>query len=139
MRALLIDRDLAILRLFCCTLQKRGYDVIGGRTFDEAKPLLSEHPDVIIMGLIPPPDAFDFLEFLQRERPSVLQRVLIVTAMPESVDELFEDVPVLHKPFELDAVLAAVDARAHAPGDGPLPRLPRRDEWQEVVAHTRWA
>lgn len=140
MRVLLIDDDLNHIVLFQAIFRRLHHDVLYARTATDGIGLLAHAPDVILLDLFMPPDhGFRVLEHLQREQSPLLHRVIILTAMPTLVDDLLGDLPVVHKPYDLDEVIRLVAQRATAPLDGPLPQLPRLHEWPDRVAGTRWA
>ena len=70
--------------------------------------------DAIVLDLmLPRCNGFEVLAFLRAERPSLLKRVVVITAASQRTLEAFDRAPIaalIHKPFELSDFLAAVDS-----------------------------
>src|SRR5947208_17185827 len=89
--ALVVDDDLALRGLFTTLLNRRGFDVDvasdGRVAFDQ----LSRHTySVILLDLMMPEvNGFELLDRLQRDSPSLLGRVIVMTgASQKQIDRV---------------------------------------------------
>lgn len=131
LRVLVVDDASSWRQLFHAVLQARGHDVLLAESASRAIELLDERPDVISLDLAMPPDhGFLVIEHLLRTDPERLRCVLVVTAMPTDVDMLLGGMTILHKPFELDAYVRAVEAAGQG---STAPQLSRLGEWRSLM------
>lgn len=127
--ALVAENDPGTRKLLHALLTRIGFDVDLVATGADALILLENvRYDAVILDLnVPQPDGIAILEHLIEAMPDVLCRVIILSAVPDArlavLAERFPSVPVLRKPFELDAVIEAAtrvsaDREPHVPS-GP--------------------
>jgi DNA-binding response OmpR family regulator len=102
--------DAPAIRLLCrVNLELDGHAVHEAATLDEAQAVLAvEDIDVVLLDVhVAGRDGFDLVRVLRRQRPGVPVVMLTGSAELESVRAEPADA-VLGKPFELDALRAAV-------------------------------
>ena len=108
-RRVLVVEDFAELRnLLVAGLRRVGYQVDGAASLTEAVTMTPECYDVLITDMSLG-DAFgtDLLELVRARDPSAACRCLLMTGGGLGPDPP-DDVPVLVKPFRIDALVAAV-------------------------------
>jgi DNA-binding response OmpR family regulator len=123
-RVLVAEDDPAMRDLLALVIQDRGYQVATVSTGSELRSLLSEpdpkgHFDLIVTDVkMPDGSGLDVIDQLRQHGDST--PALIVTAFPQ--DDIRQrardlEVRLLAKPFDLDALLSAVDwaIRSNAP------------------------
>jgi CheY-like chemotaxis protein len=93
--------------------------------FDAIAKLKNRQYAAIVLDLrMPHIDGFAVLDFLSAERPSMLERVLVVTAAltPRDIERVraYKVCGVIPKPFEVEELLDLVKGCAAADGDGGL-------------------
>jgi len=118
-----VDDDSRVLRAGARVLQGR-HRVLTARDGQEAIDLLmsGSNADVVVLELdIPECDGIELVEWLEKHRPDLAERVVIATAAQDR--ERFGDflrqrsLTVLNKPFRADALLRAIERfapKAHA-------------------------
>ena len=117
LRVLVVDDEPAIRELLSRSLGRRGHSVIEAREGAEALRLIEadQEIDVIVSDVrMPGLDGAALLARLRETRPELARRVVFITgdaisARPPILED--EDLPVVLKPFQLDAVAALVEAR----------------------------
>ena len=119
-RVLVVDDDHAIRGFLSETLIDEGYDVRDATNGEEAlETLAGWRPNVILLDLMMPiMDGWTFRE-RQRAIPGFNQIPVIVMSAARSVpDARLGAVSAFSKPFDLGALLEAVERMADSPGDG---------------------
>jgi DNA-binding response OmpR family regulator len=113
--ALVIDDDKALQGLFTTLLCRKGFTVDtagdGRVAFDQ----LSHHDySVILLDLMMPDvNGFELLDRMQRESPSLLQRVIVMSgAAQRQVDRVDAGSvwDVIRKPFDIDHLVSSAIA-----------------------------
>ncbi len=113
--ALVIDDDRALRGLFTTILGRKGFtvDVAGdGRVaFDQ----LSHHNySVILLDLMMPEvNGFELLDRLERDSPSLLKRVIVMTSAAQRQLERIDAAQVwdvIRKPFDIDHLVSSAIA-----------------------------
>ncbi len=111
---LLIENDRRLGELLCSSLERRGYTTRRAATFTEARGMIAElAPDVVLSDLqLGEEDARDELPRLAAE--GILPPTLVVSGYLDArTSEELMRIPnvrgVLPKPFELEALTAAID------------------------------
>jgi len=113
--ALVIDDDLALRGLFTTLLGRKGFsvDVAGdGRAaFDQ---LNRNNYSVILLDLMMPDvNGFELLERMQRDSPSLLKRVIIMSGAAQRQVERVNPTQVydvIRKPFDIDHLMSSAIA-----------------------------
>jgi DNA-binding response OmpR family regulator len=136
--ALVVDDDPIIRNLIATLLRRREIASEQAANGDEAIALLAtgdaaaRYSVVILDMMMPKSSGWDVLSFLERERPALLPRVVIVSAAGESMLEPSSTRGrcVLHKPFNADELYAVVascsdDQSTQPDGVGIDPTQPR--------------
>jgi CheY-like chemotaxis protein len=124
-RVLLADDNEATCTLIRALLQREFVVDIANDGYEAIEKLKSRQYAAILLDLLMPVvDGFAVLDHLQRENPETLARVLVVTAAlsPRELDRV-QHYPIralIAKPFEVDALQAAVRECAGLGGDGLL-------------------
>ncbi len=113
---LLVDDDQRVVRAAARVLQSK-HKVLIAHDGQEAIDLLSSgsHADVVVMELdLPELDGVELHAWLTEHQPELSKRIVVATGAQERTRfrEFLSsiDVPVLYKPFGIDALLGAVDA-----------------------------
>ena len=113
--ALVIDDDRALRGLFTTLLDRNGFtvDVAGdGRiAFDH----LNRHNySVILLDLMMPDvNGFELLDRMERDSPSLLDRVIVMTGAAQRQVERVDGKPVwdvIRKPFDIDHLVSSAIA-----------------------------
>lgn len=111
-KVLLADPDLTSVRALTRALRQKGYQVYSARDGARALELaVLRHPDLVLFDHgCPVLEARTFVDIL-RTNPRTDTIPVVVTASPEHADEARRDGlgALLHKPFNLDEVLAHID------------------------------
>lgn len=113
--ALVIDDDLALRGLFTALLTRKGFtvDVAGdGRVaFDH---LTRNSYSVILLDLMMPEvNGFELLERMERDSPSLLERVIVMTGAAQrqvarvNASNVWD---VIRKPFDIDHLVSSAIA-----------------------------
>ena len=125
---LLADDNEATCTLITALLQNDFVVDIAGDGQEAIEKLKSRQYAAILLDLLMPiVDGFAVLDHLQRESPETIARVMVVTAAlaPREMARVYTYpvCGVIPKPFEVDALLAAVKECA-GPGGDAFPRGP---------------
>jgi CheY-like chemotaxis protein len=111
-RVLLLDDDAAIQRLVSTLLRRAGFRVEAvSRGSQAIEALKTGAYDVILLDLMMPTEGgVTVVKHLREEHPALLERVLLLTATPESVLKNFERgiAGVVRKPFTSKELVDAV-------------------------------
>jgi DNA-binding NtrC family response regulator len=112
-RILVVDDEAAVQEVVGDLLTAGGYEVKTVGTYEAALTAVTEHRfDVIISDLCLAGARGDRLvEEIVRRRPGLANRIILLTG---DGTEARPALPVLLKPFHLDAVLSAVEDRLSA-------------------------
>jgi CheY-like chemotaxis protein len=125
-RVLVCEDDRAIRLLLYKLLERRGFSAECVATGAEALARLRRDAyDLILLDLLTPVvSGFDVIRFLERERPYLLARVIVVTALQRAFEETLPVAAFVRKPFDLtelgriiDRVLARESIGGHGPSD----------------------
>ena len=125
---LLADDNEATCTLITALLHRDFAVDVANEGHEAIEKLKSRQYAAILLDLLMPlVDGYAVLDFLQKEKPELLSRVFVVTAAlsPREMDRL-QNYPVravIRKPFEVDALQAAVRECAGLGGE-PLLRGP---------------
>lgn len=109
------DDDRDIVELVAIVLGRAGYDVRTAEDGRQALELVRERPpDVCVLdGVMPGLEGFDVLKAIRADERTAGVRVLILTATVEEQREIrrhgIEPDAFMSKPFEADALLAAIE------------------------------
>lgn len=120
-RVLVVDDNAETCTLLAAILQ-REFDVDLARDGLEAmERLRTQNYGAILLDLrMPQYDGFSVLEFLNESRPGLLRSVVVVTALltPRELERArrFNVCSIVPKPFDVDALLAAVKDCVHGEG-----------------------
>ena len=111
-RVLLLDDDPSMQRLVVTILRRAGFRVETFLTGKEAMAALNVNEyDVILLDLMMPHEGgVTVMRHLRKSDPAMLQRVIIVTASPDSITRrVSKDVrAVVRKPFKPEELVNAV-------------------------------
>ncbi|HEX7708895.1 MAG TPA: response regulator [Thermoanaerobaculia bacterium] len=114
-RILVLDDDTAMQRLVSVLLRREGYnvDTVAGGSEALEKMERREYVALLLDIMTPTDGAMTVIRHLREERPDLLERVILVTASPDSVLKAFsgDELPVVHKPFTAEELMAAVKER----------------------------
>lgn len=128
---LVVDDDPTIRECLAELLASEGFEVQEARNGREAlqlQRLATAPPAIVVLDLMMPVmNGWQFLDE-QKRRPTVASiPVIVVTASDEPAAGADR---VLHKPFDLDVLIAAIDelAPSHAVGGGARALSPHRHE-----------
>jgi CheY-like chemotaxis protein len=125
---LIADDDLAIRVLFQAVLRRAGATVELAADGEEALAKLTPPPDLLVLDLkMPKLSGYEVVEYLRIHQPALLARTLIFTAESTAVDALLGELPVIHKPFDLDVFIDTLKHRLNA----PIPHLAPLGDWQK--------
>jgi len=116
-RVLVVDDEAAICKAVVTYLQRAGYDVISTQSGDTAISYMQrEHVDVLLVDLRIPDTRGDVVfESGAAHQPQLRHQTIFMTGdLSERGLDLVHwcNCPVLHKPFELTAMLAMVKSVA---------------------------
>lgn len=111
-RVLLLDDDASMQRLVSTLLKRAGFRVDAVDRGSQAIEALKDGGyDAVLLDLMMPTEGgLTVVKHLRKENPSLLARVLLLTATPESVLKTLErDVAgVVRKPFTREELVGAV-------------------------------
>lgn len=111
-RLLLLDDDVAMQRLMSVLLKRAGYrvDVVSAGAEAIEKIGQNQYAALLLDLMTPTEGGLTVIRHLKEVDPSMLRRVIVVTASPDSVLKSVEgDVAaIVQKPFEAEQLLAAV-------------------------------
>jgi len=118
---LLVDDNDATCTLITAVLQRDfAIDVAtdGGEALEKLK--AGQYAAIVLDLRMPPPDGYAVMDALTESRPELLKRIIILTAALSKRElERLKNYPVcdvIAKPFEVEALLAAVKKCAGEPG-----------------------
>lgn len=111
-RLLLLDDDPSMQRLVLAMLKNEGYrvDVVSSGQQAIEKVGAHEYHALLLDVMTPTEGGLTVIRYLQKEKPAMVKRVVLVTASPQSVLHAVEkDVfAIVHKPFEANELLATI-------------------------------
>jgi DNA-binding response OmpR family regulator len=111
---LIIDDDPGIRGLLTVVLRRKGFECDIATDGEEAQKKLRRNDyDAILLDLmLPRLNGFEVIRFLKAERRSMLERVIVVTAVAEITLRDFSDQDLvwalLRKPFDLHQLIETV-------------------------------
>jgi CheY-like chemotaxis protein len=113
MPVLVVDDNAETCTLLTALLQRDFAVEIATDGNDAMEHLRTRRYSAILLDLrMPEYDGFAVLEFLQESQPDALPRVIVMTALPLQREiaraERFNICAVIRKPFDVEALLAAV-------------------------------
>lgn len=112
-RVLLLDDDPAMQRLIAALLRRAGLrvDVVSSGAQAIEKIERNEYHALLLDLMTPTEGGVTVMRHLKKADPRMLQRVILVTASPESLlKSVAKDAAaVVHKPFEAEQLMAAVE------------------------------
>lgn len=115
-RVLLLDDDPAIQRLVAKLLKNRGFKVDVVSKGNEAIEAIAKGSyDAILLDLMMPHEGgMTVIRHLKETKPALLQKVVLLTATPESVLRTIENdvFAVVHKPFEPARLVETIERLA---------------------------
>ena len=119
LRVLVVEDEAAILKAVVTYLQRAGYDVVSTQSGDTAINYMKrEHVDLLLVDLRIPDTRGDVVfESGAAHQPQLRHQTIFMTGdLSQRGLDLVQwcNCPVLHKPFELSAMLAMVRAMAPA-------------------------
>ena len=114
---LVVDDDQALRGFFTTLLSKKGFTVDTASDGRVAYDQLAHHNySVILVDLMMPGvNGFELLERLQRESPSLLDRVIVMTGASQRSTEKLDTSRVyglIRKPFDIDQIVSSTIACA---------------------------
>jgi len=114
---LVVDDDQALRGFFTTLLSKNGFTVDTAPDGSVAYDQLTHHNySVILVDLMMPGvNGFELLERMQRESPSLLDRVIVMTgASQRSIEKLDTSrvYGLIRKPFDIDQIVSSAVACA---------------------------
>lgn len=117
LRVLVVEDEAAILKAVVTYLQRANYDVVSTQSGDTAISYLKrEHVDILLLDLRIPDTRGDIVfESGAAHQPQLRHQTIFMTGdLSERGLNLVHwcNCPVLHKPFELSAMLAMVNSVA---------------------------
>ena len=111
-RLLLLDDDPSMQRLVLAMLKNEGYrvDVVSSGHQAIEKVRATEYQALLLDVMTPTEGGLTVIRYLQKEKPALVKRVVLVTASPQSVLHAVEkDVfAIVRKPFEAKELLATI-------------------------------
>src|SRR5712692_4792790 len=114
---LVVDDDQALRGLFTTLLSKNGFDVDIANDGQAAFDQIHRHPySVILLDLMMPEvNGFELLERLQRDSPSLLPRVIVMTGASQRSIQKLDTTRIwglIRKPFDIDNLVSSTLACA---------------------------
>ena len=114
---LVVDDDQALRGFFTTLLSKNGFTVDTAADGKVAYDQLTHHNySVILVDLMMPDvNGFELLERMQRESPSLLDRVIVMTGASQRTIEKLDTSRVyglIRKPFDIDQIVSSTIACA---------------------------
>jgi DNA-binding response OmpR family regulator len=113
---LLVDDDAAIRGMITAVLRRDGITCDEAENGDEAirKLRRGHYRSVLLDLMLPECNGFEVLRFLKAEKPSMLRRVIVLTAASEATLRHFHDqqevFDLLRKPFDIESLREKVSA-----------------------------
>ena len=128
-RALVCEDDFSIRLLLEAVLTRYGLTVESVATgVDAVARLRREHYELVLLDLLlPVMSGYEVIDLLRHERPELLSRVVVVTAVRQASREALPVAAVIRKPFDL-ADLGGVITRIVF----PWPDSSRHDRYAEL-------
>ncbi|HEV7489116.1 MAG TPA: response regulator [Thermoanaerobaculia bacterium] len=111
---LIIDDDPGIRGLLAVVLQRKGFecDLALDGAEAEKKLRINDYDAILLDLMLPRLNGFELIRFLKAERRSLLERVIVVTAVAEITLRDFDDqkliCALLRKPFDLHQLIETV-------------------------------
>lgn len=107
---LVVDDDQALRGLFTTLLSRKGFHVDCAPDGRVAYDRIAQHPYAVILLdlMMPDVNGFELLDRLQRDSPSLLPRVIILTGASQRAIEKLDTSRVwgmIRKPFDIDNLL----------------------------------
>lgn len=114
-KVLVIDDEKDILEAVQIILESRGYDVITQSNFLNSGEVKAHKPDLILLDfLLVGKNGKEVCEALKNDQSTANIPIIILSAHPLSKLKTFinpsDVVGYIQKPFEMDVLIAAVDA-----------------------------
>lgn len=114
---LVVDDDLALRGLFTALLTKKGFAVDTATDGRVAYDQLQHHTySVILLDLMMPDvNGFELLDKLQRDSPTLLDRVIVMTGASQRSIEALDTTRIwglIRKPFDIDHLVSSATACA---------------------------
>ena len=114
---LVVDDDLALRGLFTTLLTRKGFTVDTASDGRVAYDRLQHHTySVILLDLMMPDvNGFELLDKLQRESPTLLDRVIVMTGASQRSIESLDTSRIwglIRKPFDIDQLVSSTVACA---------------------------
>lgn len=115
LRILAIEDDPALSYLYESLLGAEGYRVSTARDAEQALAGLEDHPDVVLLDLmIPGTDGYTLLRHMRARKDLRDVPVIVVSAaVPPGRERILGANAVMHKPFEFDGLLRAIEGVSH--------------------------
>jgi DNA-binding response OmpR family regulator len=114
---LVVDDDLALRGLFTTLLGKKGFAVdtaADGRiAFDQIH--LHNYSVILLDLMMPDVNGFELLDWLERDSPSLLQKVIVMTGASQRAIQNLDTSRVwglIRKPFDIDNLVSSTLACA---------------------------
>lgn len=122
-RVLVVDDDNGVQGLFSALLQRNGYSVDCARNGRQAFEYLKRGSySVILLDLMMPDvDGFELIERLERDSPSLLKKVIVMSGASQRVLESLDRRRVwglIRKPFDIDDLMKSTRACASGSRSG---------------------
>lgn len=114
-RVLAIEDDRELAYLYDSFLTDEGYEVILAHDAEEALRLFGERPDVVLLDLmLPGMDGYELLRRM-RARPDMrrVPVVVVSASLPPGRQHVSGADAVVHKPFEFNGLLRAIEGVQH--------------------------
>ena len=114
---LVVDDDQALRGFFSTLLSKRGFSVDVASDGRVAYDQLTHHNYAVILLdlMMPGVNGFELLERIQRDSPSLLDRVIVMTGASQRAIEKLDTSRVwgmIRKPFDIDQIVDSTIACA---------------------------
>lgn len=111
-RVLVLDDDTSLQKLVATLLQRQGHRVDVVSSGSQALEKIAKfHYDALLLDVMTPTDGgFTVIRHLREANPSMLKRVVLLTASPDSVLRGVENdiFGIVHKPFEAANLLDTI-------------------------------
>jgi adenylate cyclase len=112
---LVVDDDQAMRGLFTTLLKRKGFDVDTAKDGRVAFEQLQRHTySVILLDLMMPEvNGFELLDKLQRDSPTLLDRVIVMTGASQRAIEKLDTSRIwglIRKPFDIDNLVTSTVA-----------------------------
>lgn len=111
---LLVDDELAIIEALTEVLTWEGYKVVSASNGQEGLATLAQAPaDLVLLDyMMPVLDGIQTLRALQADPATKDIPVVMMTAAPAALpDEIRRELPVLRKPFDVNALLDTIERK----------------------------